>query len=141
VAGISPIDCIAELAEALERGEVPPPAVRMQIAAALRRVQAEGADELTLDAALNLSPGLWRRERRRRRDALICAAYDRHLGGASLREAGRRIKHIAGELQAGRMRSASDGLAGLLREALATGVPFPGTGRRIEDVLREGCAK
>jgi len=138
---ISPIDCVRELAAALERGEVPPYAVRERVVAALHRVEHQGAgDELTLDAALGLSPSLWRQDQRRRRDALICAARRRYLPGVSLRAAARRIVKIARDLQTGRARSARDELTELVHQALATGAAFPSSGRQIEKMIGTGNA-
>jgi hypothetical protein len=139
-APISPIDCLRELAAALEREEVPPAPVRSRFVAALRRIEREGADGLSLDAALGLSPSAWRRESRCQRNAIICEAHGRYLNGVSLREAGKHIIRIGRELQSGRRQSATDDLTRLLRGALAVGVPFPTSSRQVENILR-GRAK
>jgi hypothetical protein len=134
---ISPTGCIDELARSLEAGEVPPLAVRMRVAAALRRVQQE--DDLTIDAALNLSPGAFKRDRRRRRDAIICEAW-RSLGGGSQREAARCLSRLARQIQSGRVRTGGDGLTRMLREAIATGVTFPSE-RQIASILSKMAAQ
>jgi hypothetical protein len=135
---ISPIDCLRELAAALERGEAPPVAVGDRIVAAIRRVEEQADDEsMTLDAAFGVSPSEWKQERRHRRNAIIRQARDHYLNGVSLREAGKRIAALGRELQSGRMRSTSGGLPELLREALGLGIPFPTSGRQVQNILND----
>src|SRR4051812_43877017 len=92
------------------RREAPPPAVCERVAAAIRQVETQqpGEDHLTLDDALGMSPILWNRARRRRRDAMIRAAHQRFLPDLSLRAAARQLVNISRELQSGRVRSRRD---------------------------------
>jgi hypothetical protein len=129
------IGCWRELVAALQHGQLPPDPICRRIIAAAGRLEQEGADGLTLDAALGLSPAQWRRDRRRRRNALIVEARDRFLAGLSLRQAGKRIARLGRELQSGRIKSVSDGLTSLLRDAIAGGEPFPASGRQVENIL------
>jgi hypothetical protein len=132
----SPVEYLRELAAALERRELPPPAVCERIVRAIRRVENQEADEeLTLDAALAVSPSQWKRERLIRRNAIICQAHERYLANLSLRAAGKRIAQLGRELRSDRSRSVSDGLSELVRDALALRAPFPSSARQIENIL------
>jgi hypothetical protein len=133
----SPIDTLRALAASLERGEAPPAVVRDRIIAAIRRVEEQGTDGLTIDAALGLSPSQWKQERRRRRNAILRQARDCYLPDLSLREAGKRIAALGRELQSGRMRSTPGGLPELLRDALGSGIPFPTSGRQVQNILND----
>jgi hypothetical protein len=113
-----PADSLRALVEAVDRGDV----------AAI------------VDAAGRLTEGLRQTTTARaRRDAAIRQMAARHFAGLSIRGTAARIARLGREYQArGRHRAVgapADELRQLLREALDTGVPFPGS-RQIFRVLR-----
>jgi len=132
---LSGIECIRALRLALEHDAAPPRPVCERIIKAIRRVETAD-DDLTLDAALGISPGRWRKDCQRRRDELIRAARNRFLSDLSVRAAAIRVARIGRQLQAGRRGSMNDEATALVREALELGVPFPSSPRQIENILK-----
>jgi len=132
------MECLCALKGALERGEVPRHPVRERLVAAINRMEREGGDGLTLDAALGLSRASWNQERRRRRDQILRDMRAQFLPDLSLPKAAAHIIGTVRALQCGRLRSEGDGVAKCLREEMARGVSFPTSDRAVEKILAAG---
>lgn len=146
----TPLDRIAQLAriaEALERGEAPSGADAAWLSDGLRCYLQDAAAGVSLEDALGISPTApgeehWTTtQRRNRRNTVIRAIRARPLfsdmglssAAKEIAALGCRYRHAgrAKQLVAKEIDTATEEL---LREALCTGLPFPGA-RQIQSIL------
>lgn len=117
------------------------------MAAEIRRYLAEARDGLKLEAALELTPApgkraWWTDEAEATRNRLL-RELAHHFPGLSLREKSTQIAKLGRDYQTRGFRldqrrpeaASGDPRRRLLRAALETGAPFPGSGRHVQTIL------